>query len=105
MDAAVAYEPLDAARREVLPLVEDLRDRLGREGQVEGRDFFLRVEAGLRDADAVDDLAPPLVDLSTTVLVLDTSGYSPAALRLVDRVLKHAHALAIWLSAPEPPLD
>lgn len=105
VDAAVAYEPMDAAHREVLPLVVALRHRLGREGQVEGRDFFRRVESGLRDAGAVEDLAPPLMDLATTAFALDTRGFSPASLRLLDQVLERAHALAIWLAVPEPPLD
>lgn len=105
MDAAVAFDPLGVARSEVLPLVVDLRDRLGREGQVQGREFFRRVELGLRDADALADLATPLMDLSSVAFVLDTTDFSPASLRLVDRILEHAHALAVWLAGPETLLD
>jgi hypothetical protein len=105
IDAAVAFEPLEMARGEVLPLLEDLADRLGREGQVQGREFFRRVEKQLRAASVDDDLAPPLLALSPTAFAIDTTSFSPASLRLVDRVLERAHALALWLAEPEPPLD
>lgn len=105
VDAAVSFHALDAARNEVLPLIVDLGERLEREGHPEARAFFRRVESQLRTAAQDDDLALLLLDLSQTAFAIDATSFSPASLRLVDRVLERAHALALWLAEPPPPLD
>ena len=88
----------DAAREELLPLLETLRALTGREGDAEQEAFFERVRAGIARAAEPDDLVGPFMELSTAAF----RGFdftAPVAL-LLDRVLAVAQTFSYTLSAP-----
>ena len=91
--------PVGLARRDLLPLVEQLCALTREEGSADQEAFFGLVRAGLEGARDPDDLAGPFMELSTSAF--RGFRFSPAVGLLLDRVLAAAQTLSATLSAAD----
>ena len=91
------FDPVSWAREELAPALLGLRRLAEEEGQPEQREFFARIAGGLEHASSAEDLAGPLMELSTSAF----RGFqlSAATTFLLDEVLEKASHLTQALSA------
>ncbi|MDJ0866360.1 MAG: hypothetical protein QNK03_09655 [Myxococcota bacterium] len=91
----------EAARAQLLPLLDDLHALAREEGSRDQELFFARIYAGVRDARDPEDLAGPFLELSTSAF--RGFAFSPTVTLLLDRVLAVAQAFSATLSATGSP--
>ena len=90
-------EALSTVQAELTPALEQLVRLVDSEGEVHQRDFFQRVLDGVRGSTDLEDLAAPMMELSTSAFL--GFHYSLAAQLLLDRTLEIAQTAATTLSA------
>lgn len=91
------FDPVSWASDELLPSVLALRQLAADEEEPEQRAFFDRIVQGLTNSRDSDDLAGPLMELSTSAF--HGFQFSAAITFLLDEVLEKASRLAEALSA------
>ena len=91
------FDPVTWAREELAPSVLALRQLAEEDGQSDQRAFFDRIAEGLKKCRDSDDLAGPLMELSTSAF--HGFQFSAAVTFLLDEVLDKASRLAEALSA------
>ena len=89
----------DAARSQLLNLMDQLCALAEQEEQADQAAFFERIRAGLRNARDANDLAGPFMELSTSAF----RGFlfSPPVEILLDHVLAIAQTLSATLAADD----
>lgn len=91
------FDPLTWAREELAPALLGLRQLAEEEEKPDQQDFFARIARGVSNANEVEDLAGPLMELSTSAF----RGFQLSApvTFLLDQVLDKASLLTESLSA------
>jgi hypothetical protein len=90
------FDPVDFAKREIVPLLEQLCQATEAADAPDQHAFFARILASLRQARDAEDLAPPFMDLSTSAFL--GFSYAPGTVWLLDEVLEKAQRLSESLS-------
>ena len=90
-------DALESAKAELGPPLESLVELAEQEGERGQRDFFDRILQMVRASGDLEDMAAPLMELSTSAFL--GFHYSLPAQLLLDRALGVAQDLAMTLSA------
>jgi len=90
--------PTELARRELVPLLGSLCEVAQADGAKDQEAFFARVQQMIEVSAEAEDLAGPMMELSTSAFL--GFEYSPVAAILLDEVLAISQTIAATLSAP-----
>ncbi|MFK7898202.1 MAG: hypothetical protein AB8G23_20385 [Myxococcota bacterium] len=99
----MSFDPVDHAKQEIMPLLDDVVSMAATEKHPDQERFFRSIREGIGRCQDAEDLADPMMQLSMSAFV--GFEYSGMMAILIDRVLAHAQLLTESLSLSEEEIN